>query len=106
MCSCNMCTASASCRGVFAVFIVCTHRYMIIQPLPLDAVNALYPGRKYLFGAVAALHACHKRNAGTGREHGAQALHRCVLAVHSNLALHVLQIWAQASIPVGVSHGS
>jgi hypothetical protein len=23
--------------------------YMIIQPLPLDAVNALYPGRKYLF---------------------------------------------------------
>jgi hypothetical protein len=25
---------------------------MIIQPLPVDAITALYPGRKYLFGAL------------------------------------------------------
>lgn len=28
-------------------------RYMIIQPLPAEAIAALYPGRKYLFGAPA-----------------------------------------------------
>jgi hypothetical protein len=28
------------------------HRYMVIQPLSLDTVAAVYPGRKYLFGAL------------------------------------------------------